>query len=389
MGEHVKALVPALLNAAPDLEMHVVTPIFAGETSVETWGRLTVHRVRVEHPSSEHFYRDVQQSNLPIAELAMQLVQTYDRFDFLHVHDWLVGFAALALHEAFQIPILSTIHATERGRYRGALYSDLSRAINLAECKLAQSSQCVITCSRAMALEVRDYFEVLPEQTRVIPNGIDTSRFDQLREKDHAAFRARYARPEEPIIFNVGRVVYEKGADLLVEAVPAVLQQVPQAKFVIGGRGPLLVSLEQRIREMHLDDRVLLTGYLSDADRDRLYVMADCCVFPSRYEPFGIVALEAMAAGTPVVVSDVGGLGTVVRHGSTGLTVFPENVDSLAWGIIQTLVDPQAAQRRATQAFQDVHHCLTWTAIAKLTVEVYREVAGQSAHVRTTESSLP
>jgi glycosyltransferase involved in cell wall biosynthesis len=389
MGQHVKALVPALLDAAPDLELHVVTPTFVGETSAQVGERLMVHRVRVDRPSSEHFYQDVQQSNHPIAERAMQLVRSHRPFDFLHVHDWLVGFAAMTLHEAVPMPILSTIHATERGRYRGALYSDLSRSINQAECRLAQSSQYVITCSRAMALEVRDYFHVSQGHTRVIPNGVDTSRFDLLREQDHTAFRAHYAPSDELVVFNVGRVVYEKGADLLVEAVPAILQQVPRAKFVIGGRGPLLASLEQRIREMHLSDRVMLTGYLSDIDRDRLYVIADCCVFPSRYEPFGIVALEAMAAGTPVVVSDVGGLGAVVKHGTTGLTVFPENVGSLAWGIIQTLIHPLAAQERATQAFREVHECLSWPIIAELTVEVYREIVAQGAYVTTTESSLP
>ena len=88
-----------------------------------------------------------------------------------------------------------------------------------------------------------------------------------------------------------------------------MLSQAPDAKFVIGGHGPLFPSLSQRIDAMQLHDKVMLTGFLTDDERDRLYVVADVCVFPSRYEPFGIVALEAMAAGTPVVVSDVGGLG--------------------------------------------------------------------------------
>ena len=173
----------------------------------------------------------------------------------------------------------------------------------------------------------------------------------------------------------MGRLVYEKGADLLVEAAPRVLNRLPQAKFVIAGRGPLLPALSQRVHEMYLTDKILLSGFVSDDDRDRLYVAADLCVFPSRYEPFGIVALESMAAGTPVVVSDVGGLGTVVDHGQTGLTSYPENVDSLAWAIIQVLEDTEAAASKAKRALETVQERMTWPVIARQTLARYREVA--------------
>ena len=200
-----------------------------------------------------------------------------------------------------------------------------------------ECSQAVITCSDAMKDEVMQYFGVPGERVVVIPNGVDASRFDALRAMDLTEFRAQYARPDEKIIFHVGRLVYEKGADLLVEAAPRVLNRVPEAKFVIAGRGPLQPTLKQRVHEMFLADKILLNGFVSDDDHDRLYVVADVCVFPSRYEPFGIVALESMAAGTPVVVSDVGGLGSVVANGQTGLTSYPGNIDSLAEAIVRAL----------------------------------------------------
>jgi len=378
LGQHVKELTPALLAANPGLVLHVVTPIFAGETTHETHERLVVHRVRVSAPSEEHYFEDVTQANGPLGQAALEVVRAQGGFDLLHVHDWLVSFASFAVQDAFRLPMLTTIHATERGRYRGWLYSDLSRSIDGAERELVQSSQAVITCSRAMEHEVTQYFGVPRDRVHVIPNGVDAQRFDALRAMDLSEFRVQYARPDEKIIFHVGRLVYEKGADLLVEAAPRVLNRVPAAKFVIAGRGPLLPALRQRVHEMFLADKILLSGFVSDDDRDRLYVAADVCVFPSRYEPFGIVALESMAAGTPVVVSDVGGLGTVVDHDQTGLTSYPENIDSLAWAIIRVLENVVAATQRADQALEVVQERMTWPVIAHQTVACYQNLIDHS-----------
>ena len=372
MGQHVKDLAPALVAADPELELHLMTPRF-GEMSYrdEANERLHVHRIFTPRPAEERIFDDVMQANRQFEAAAMALCAENGPFDLIHVHDWLPSFAALALKERCQLPLVATIHATERGRYRGALYSDLSRAIDASENQLARGADVVITCSAAMRREVSDFYGVPEARIHVIPNGVDGSHLRRLRRRDLTAFRARFARPEERLIFNVGRLVYEKGADLLVETAPQVLSQVPEAKFVIGGRGPLLASLGQRIASMHLNDKVLLTGFLEDEDRDRLYVVADVCVFPSRYEPFGIVALEAMAAGTPVVVSDVGGLGTVVEHEKTGITAYTENVASLAWAIVRTLNDPAAAQARAKAAIRHVDRDLAWPVIAHSTLALY------------------
>ncbi len=381
LGQHVKELAPALLAKAPELEIHVITPTFDEETHHESAGRLHVHRVRVQAPADDHIYADLLHANPALVAVAEQLIAQHGPFDLIHVHDWLPSFASLAVAEAHGLPVIATIHATERGRYRGALYSDVSRAIDAAEERLARQAQLVITCSLAMRREVQDFYGVPNERIRVIPNGIDGSRLRGLRDEDLSDFRSRYARPEELLIFHVGRMVYEKGADLLVEAAPQVLSRVPAAKFVIGGRGPLFASLNQRIDEMHLRDKVLLTGYLADEERDRLYVASDLCVFPSRYEPFGIVALEAMAAGTPVVVCDVGGLGTVVQHELTGLTVRAEDVNALAWAISRSLNEPDAAAERAHRAIDYLESCLAWPEIAGMTLELYRAVIAEARAV--------
>ncbi len=374
LGQHVKELTPALLRNAPDLELHVVTPVFSGASSHETLGRLCVHRVAVRQPASATFYSDVLATNPALVRAASEVIRAYGPFDLIHVHDWLPSFAARELQTTFGLPLVATIHATERGRYRGALYNDMSRAIDAAEGQLAQAATRVITCSLAMQMEVHSFYHTPVGQICVIPNGIDGRRLRRLNARDLSRFRSCYAQPHERIVFNVGRMVYEKGADLLVEAAPLVLSRTADVKFVIGGRGPLFDALAQRIAAMRLADKVLLTGFLTEDQRDRLYVVADVCVFPSRYEPFGIVALEAMAAGTPVVVSDVGGLGTVVQHELTGLTTYPEDVHSLAWAIQQVLNGPEAARERAARASAHVEEHLNWDVIACMTLQAYEDV---------------
>ncbi len=377
LGQHVAELVPALLRRDPGLELHVITPVHGEKSSHESFGRLFVHRVAAVAPAEGPIYDHARLDNRAIAAAAEQLITAYGPFDLIHVHDWLPSFAALHVQEEHGLPLVATIHATERGRYRGALYNDMSRAIDDAEARLAQKADGIITCSVAMQLEVGAFYSVPVERISVIPNGIDSSRLRRLRRRDLSAFRRKYARPDERIVLYVGRLVYEKGADMLVESAPLVLSQTPDAKFVIGGRGPLFASLSQRIEAMYLRDKVLLTGFLSEEERDQLYLTADVCVFPSRYEPFGIVALEAMAAGTPVVVSDVGGLSTVVQHNYTGLTTYPEDVHSLAWAIMQVLHNPEVAMERAARARDYVEKHLNWPVIADMTLEVYGRVVGE------------
>jgi glycogen(starch) synthase len=173
----------------------------------------------------------------------------------------------------------------------------------------------------------------------------------------------------------VGRVVYEKGVHVLVEAAPRVLESYPHAKFVVAGTGDMLAQLQHRAWELGIAHKVLFTGFIPDEERDRLLKVADCAVFPSLYEPFGIVALEAMAAGAPVVVSEVGGLKEVVKHAETGISVYPNDVGSLTWGILHTLEHPQWTQARVANARRKVIEEYNWTSIAARTSAIYRRIA--------------
>jgi glycosyltransferase involved in cell wall biosynthesis len=227
--------------------------------------------------------------------------------------------------------------------------------------------------------EIADYFQCPRAKIDVVPNGVETMRFDLLEGQDLIRFRNRYALPFEKIVFSVGRVVYEKGLQVLVRALPTILAQQPEVKVVIAGKGPELEALRSLAWELGVGEKVLLAGFISDENRDRLFKVSDCAIFPSLYEPFGIVALEAMAAKCPVVVSEVGGLKDVVQHAETGITIYPDNIESLAWGILHTLQHPEWSASRVENAYRSVREEYNWDRIARMTADTYRRIIAERA----------
>ena len=379
LGKHAAELLPPLGNL-PGLELHLVTPRWSGGAPLEKLGQATIHRV--DSPAIKgDFYTGAWQTNLRLEQYAHKLWQKSGPFDLIHAHDWLVAFVGTAFKRNYKVPLLSTIHATERGRGRGQLGSDQSRAIHHVEWWLAFESWRVIACSEYMADEIARYFECPRDKIDIVPNGVDTIRFDRLAGQDFRRFRNRYALPSEHVLFNVGRVVYEKGVQVLVRALPLVVTQQPSAKVVIAGKGPELESLRSLAWQLGVGEKIMFTGFISDDDRDRLFRVADCAVFPSLYEPFGIVALEAMAAKCPVVVSKVGGLQDVVQHAETGIVVYADDPASLAWGIVHTLQHPDWAAARVANAYKVVRERYNWDHIARMTVDVYKQIIAERAIV--------
>jgi glycogen(starch) synthase len=385
LGKHVAELLPAL--AREGVDVHLVTPRWAGGQSTEQVyvpptsdsgaGSITVHRVDPPTVPMPNFFVTATRTNEPLEAVARELWDTSGPFDLVHAHDWLVGQAAVTLKHAYKVPLLATIHATEYGRGRGSVNGEIPRAIHNAEWWLTYEAWRIICCSQFMAGEVETALRVPPDKVDVIPNGIDTTRFDVLANEDLTDFRRGFADPSEKIVFYVGRVVYEKGVHLLVEAMPRLLAERPAVKLVVAGTGQSLGAVRQLASDLGVGARCYFTGFVPDATRDRLFRVADVAVFPSLYEPFGIVALEAMAARTPVVVSEVGGLVEVVKHAETGITVFPDNVDSLVWGIRHTLDHPDWACQRAETAYRMVVEQYSWDAIARRTIQVYTRIVSE------------
>ncbi len=379
--EYPPKVIGGLARAVADLsqalveeghEVSVVTGDWPESQPTEYVHGVRVYRVNQFFPKPMGFLDEVHFMNYHLAQKGIELLNKVD-FDVIHAHDWLVAPSAKVLKHAFQKPLVCTIHATEWGRNNG-LHNDMQRHISDLEWWLTYESYRVICCSEYMRAELRNIFHVPEDKLSVIPNGVRADDFVNVHD-DLNEWRNNWARPEEEIVFYVGRHVYEKGIDLLLSAAPKVLRYRPQTKFIIAGKGPMMDQLRQQAWDLGLGEKTYFPGFIDDRTRNSLYRLADTAVFPSRYEPFGIVALEAMAGQAPVVVSDVGGFGETVQHGRNGLTFYAGNINSLADTILHVLGDKALAQNLNAQAALDLREKFDWNKIARQTVESLEQVA--------------
>ena len=349
-------------------EVNLVTLEFPGASAYEEMDGVKIHRVPIElgHP---HFLTWVLLFNHFIEKRAAKLCRE-EKPDIIHAHDWLVSPSAISLKHSLNVPLILTMHSTETGRALG-LHSPDSFAIDGLEWWATYEAHRIIVTSGAMKKEVRDHFGLPMEKLVTIPNATDLKRFEV--SVDRQSVRRKYLLPHEKMVLFVGRLTPQKGVKYLIQAVPLVLRHHSGAKFVVVGEGWLRDSLENLARSIGYLGKILFTGFLPEHALTEIMVSADVLVVPSIYEPFGIVALEGMAAGTPVVVTQTDGLAEIVKHGQTGLLVYPRNPESIAWGVEQILSNPSYAQRLVNNARGEVRKTYNWDVIAEKTIRVYEE----------------
>ncbi|MDN4593168.1 1,4-alpha-glucan branching protein domain-containing protein [Polycladomyces subterraneus] len=362
-------------------EVHVITTEVEGAPHEEIVDGVHVHRVHVVRPFGEAFIHWVAQLNLMMVDAVELLIKSGYTFDVVHAHDWLVEEAATTIKHRWGIPMIATIHATEHGRNHG-IHTDLQHKIHHREWRLTYEAQRVIVCSRYMKQEVETLFQLPQDKLDVIPNGVDPEQLAPTNLGDETL--EPFALPHERVVLFIGRLVREKGVDTLLTAAGNILARHPDVKFVIAGKGPMMEEWKNQAKRLGYGDRVLFAGFVSDEDRNRLLRNAAVTVFPSLYEPFGIVALEAMTAGSPVVVSDVGGLADVVEHGQNGLKMYAGDARSLATQVNALLDDPVWAQQLAEAGRQSIKQ-YDWSRIAQQTITVYQRVLGKMSHHDQTE----
>ncbi len=336
-----------------------------------TPGRLRVFRAGLPPIHPLDFVAEIHQLNFALLERVM--VDGRGDYDLVHAHDWLVAFAARTLKHGLGQRMVATVHATEAGRNHG-IHTPMQHYIHTVEWLLTYDARRVLCCSDAMASEVGTTLRVPADKLRVVPNGVDPDRVacadspGELRE-----FRRRWVGDGERIVLFVGRLVREKGVEVLVDSMPEVLAAHPDAKFVVAGGGPH-EHLWAKAAGRGLGHKIVFGGFVSERDLPRLYAVADVAVYPSLYEPFGIVALEAMAAGVPVVTSDIGGFREVVRHRVTGIHTWANNAHSLAWGLNLVLSDGKLAARLRQAGRREVRRKYGWAGIAQQVLSVYSDV---------------
>ena len=335
------------------------------------------------HPNN--FIDWIMQLNFNMLSKATEIINKEGGFDVIHAHDWLVTYAAKSLKNAYDIPIVATIHATEAGRNRG-IHDETQRYINDTEWLLTYEATEVIVNSNYMKNEIQRLFGLPFDKINVIPNGINLSNFTGI-ERDYD-FRRQYAMDNEKIILYVGRLVYEKGVQHLIAAMPKILSNYNDAKLIIAGRGGMMDELRAEASNLGLNDKIYFTGYLNSKQVQKMYKCADVAVFPSTYEPFGIVALEAMLAGVPTVVSDVGGLDEIVTHGVDGMKSYAGNANSIADSVTALLYDHQLATNVSKKAKQKVKDQFNWEKIAQDTHFTYEKAICQTMAERQAKQML-
>jgi glycogen(starch) synthase len=403
LARHVRKLSENLVNEG--IEVHVLTRGARDTPRDDRWpeaqresrtagpdaprstltGGVHVHRVpETAMPRGlDAFLTWVDRMNADMLQAGAELAEDAD---LVHGHDWLVADAADALAREAGIPYLTTIHATEYGRHQGWVDKHPQAHIHAVETWMARRADHVIACSHYMRGHVADVYGLDEERISVIPNGIDPDDLQPAAPPDLDELRATFAAPDERLVLLVGRLVYEKGFQLALEALPGLIKRLGKVRFLVAGSGTHEAALKRQAEKLGLMEHGTFLGWIGDDVLHSLYRIADLTVVPSIYEPFGLVALEAMASGCPCIVADTGGLREVVPNRDVGLRFRAESPRSLAHWVERVLTDEELRDRLVTEASEHVLR-FDWADIAVQTAEVYGQVAEAGSRARTAATA--
>ncbi|HKJ36410.1 MAG TPA: glycosyltransferase family 4 protein [Solirubrobacterales bacterium] len=380
LARHVRKLSEALVEQG--VEVHVLTR--GGEESPVEEASAGVHIHRVLEPTRPRdlgeFVAWVERMNSDMLAAGVSIGDRFS-FDLVHGHDWLVASACDHLARRFGAPLVTTIHATEHGRHQGWVDKHPQSYIHGVESWISNRADRVIACSYYMREQISDIFDVPERRVSVIPNGIDPGDLPAPDVDEMARLRAEFAAPDEKLVLLIGRLVYEKGFQFALEAMPSLIERVPGTRFLVAGSGTHEQELRRQADELGLMDHGSFLGWIGDDVLHSLYRIADVCVVPSLYEPFGLVALEAMASDCPCIVADTGGLREVVPDGGqVGLRFRSRDPEALADVASRVLSEPSL---RADMISEAREHVLgfDWLDVAGQTSAVYETLLGERAAV--------
>jgi len=303
------------------------------------------------------------------------------KYDLVIAHDWLSVMGGTTVKKETGLPLAFHVHSTEKGRTLG----NGSNVVSNIEMRGANMADMIVTVSYAMKDELVQ-LGFPKEKIQVSYNGVDPQKYDPAKVPADKvrAIRERYGiKDQDSMILFLGRLVAVKGVDKLIMAMPHILTKVPNAKLVIVGVGELQEYLTNLTRTLRLDDYVKFCfDFIPEEERIQHYAACDLAAFPSFYEPFGIVALEAMSMEKPVVVGAAGVSGMreiVICRGEEqcGFHVDPNNPSDIAWGVTSALEDPERSRWIGKNGRKRVLSEFTWGKIAEKTVELYEKIVKQ------------
>ncbi|MDW5596663.1 glycosyltransferase family 4 protein [Conexibacter stalactiti] len=370
LARHVRKLSEQLV--ARGVEVHVLTRGDARGLAEQEMDGVFVHRVSEPRKPADldEFVSWIEQMNGDMVAAGLELGARMT-FDLVHGHDWLVAQAGDELSRRLRTPWVVTIHATEYGRHQGWVDKHPQSHIHGVETWMANKADAVITCSHYMRDHVSDIYGLDDQRVAVIPNGIDPLDLQPVEDLD--ALRGRFAQPHERLVLLVGRLVYEKGFQIALEALPGVIERLGDVRFLVAGSGTAETELREQADKLGLLEHGTFLGWIGDDVLHSLYRIADLTVVPSIYEPFGLVALEAMASGCPTIVADTGGLREVVPNENVGLRFRSRDPGSLAAMMERVLSDEPLREQLIAEASEHVLS-FDWADIARQTAEVYGEL---------------
>ncbi|MCA1054833.1 glycosyltransferase [Rossellomorea aquimaris] len=366
LSRHVYDLANNLVRKGK--KVHVLTARSKDSLAIEVIEGVTIHRVHPLHPYEENFFKWVFDLNQSFIQYAHDLIKE-ERITHIHAHDWIVSTSAIKLKEYYSLPLITTIHATEHGRNQG-IHTELQEKIHREEQLLVSLSDYLIVCSDHMKEEVQSLF-TFEAPIEVIPNGVELERMVDVQSIQKIGV-------DRPYFFSVGRMVHEKGFETLIRTAALMKNDGHHISFIIAGKGPMLDHYRQQVKQGNLEDTVIFTGFISDEERNSYLKNCIAVIFPSLYEPFGIVALEAMAFRKGVVASETGGLKSIVKHEQSGLLFQPDNENDL-YALLQSLMNERGKSERLGEVgFKLAQSMFSWERIAERTMHVYEDVLLQT-----------
>jgi glycosyltransferase involved in cell wall biosynthesis len=383
LAAHVSELSEVL--ATQGHEVHVFTRAAEGQSPFELIDGVNYHRC--VHERLEDFVDDMDSMCRAFVD---EVVTTEDRlgaFDVIHAHDWLAANAMIWLKQTRGRRCILTIHSTEYGRCGNTFPDGISTRIRAHEQAGVYWADQVITVSQATKEEVMWLYNLPDWKVNVVHNGVFARRFAGDFDAAAADVREAYGiAPDEQVVLFCGRLAHQKGPDLMLEALPQVLEESQNVRVLIAGDGDLRESLEARAEILGLNGAVQFLGYQNGEDLPALYHAADIVCIPSRNEPFGIVVLEAWSAGKPVVVTRIGGPREFVTDRVDGIKIKPAPSDITA-ALNELLQDRNGAKAMGAAGLRAVKERFTWSQIATRTMDVYDP--GLKSAPATVGSALP
>ncbi len=354
-------------------EVHVFTRISEGQPEHETING--VHEHRCVTPGMEDFIEYMDHLGDSLVSCFHHVESEVGRFDIIHGHDWHVvnAIANIKANKGYE-NVLWTCHSTEFGR-NGNHFADnwFSARVRHREWLGGYVSKKVTTVSYGMKEELKREYQVPENKIEVIYNGVTTNDYAEKIDAGHV--KERYGiHPFTPVVLFLGRMAYQKGPDLLVEAIPKILQDFPTTQFIFAGTGDMVDHAKARTWWLGVQDSTKILGYVSDQDKNDLLKAADIVCIPSRNEPFGIITLEAWACGTPVVACDTGGPAEIIDNFRTGIKVFVDP-DSISWGIKYLLGDNSgnSIKKMGAVCMKEAKK-FDWDELAKQYISTYKKL---------------